>query len=103
MELRRDKAYIKRLKFQGRKEQGQLSVGIPDEFAKQYSLKKGDYVVASPTEKGILLKKIKNPEEVILNFSDVISKGDYAPISLKDFNIPYDWDIRFPPKYKNKK
>jgi len=89
--------------MKNREMEKQLSVGIPNKFAKQYSLKKGDYVVASPTKEGILLKKIENPEEVILNFSDLISKGDYAPISLKDFNIPYDWDIRFPPKLKNKK
>lgn len=99
-----DKSYIKKLKIMKNREmEKQLSVGIPDEFVKQYTLKKGDYVVASLTKEGILLKKIENPEEVILNFRDVISKGDYAPISLKDFNIPYDWDVCFPPKYKNKK
>jgi len=97
----KNNSYIKKLQLMGKdKQYRQLSVGIPDEFAKQYSLRKGDYVVASPTEEGILLKKIKNPEDVILNFSDVISKGDYAPISLKDFKIPYDWDVRFPPNHK---
>jgi len=96
-----DKSFIKKLQVTGKhKQYKQLSVGIPDEFAKEYSLKKGDYVVAESTKEGILLKKIDNPEEVILNFCDAISKGDYAPISLKDFDIPYDWDILFPPKYK---
>ena len=95
------KSFIKKLQVIGEdKQYKQLSVGIPDEFAKEYSLKKGDYVVASPTKEGILLKKIKNPEDVILNFSDLKTKGDYAPVSLKDFKIPYDWDVRFPPKYK---
>lgn len=100
--------YIKKLEVMENEElERQLSVGIPDEFAKQYSFKEGDYVVASPAKEGILLKKIKNPEEVILNFSHVNSKGkkvfDYAPVSLMDFNIPYDVDFQFPAKDKNKK
>lgn len=89
--------------MKNREMERQLSVGIPDEFAKQYSLRKGDYVTVEPTKEGILLKKIKNPEDVILHFRDVKSKGEYAPVSLKDFKIPYDWDVRFPPKHKNKK
>lgn len=101
-------SYIKKLEVMENEEtERQLSVGIPEKFAKEYSFKEGDYVIASPAKDGILLKKIKNPEEIILNLSHVTSKGkkvfDYAPVSLKDFNIPYDMDIHYPAKDINKK
>lgn len=100
-------SYIKKLKIMENEEhERQLSVGIPEEFTKQYSFEEGDYVVTSLTDEGILLKKIKHPEKVIVRFRHVTSQGkkifDYSPVSLKDFNIPYDWDVPYPDKDKKR-
>lgn len=99
-------SYIKKLEVMENEEtERQLSVGIPDEFATQYSFKEGEYVIASPAKDGILLKKIKNPEKIMLNFQHKTSKGeliDFPSVRLKGFDFPYDMDLPLPAKYKHK-
>ncbi|KYK34779.1 MAG: hypothetical protein AYK22_04715 [Thermoplasmatales archaeon SG8-52-3] len=96
-----DKLYIKKLQVTGEdKQYRQLSVGIPKEFAKRYSFKEGEYIIATLTREGILLKKIKQQEKVNLDMTPKNwpknSGIEFTPVSLKEFDIPYDCDFLLP-------
>lgn len=101
-------SYIKKLEVKGDVKTGrQLSVGIPDEFITQYSFKEGEYVIATPSEEGVLLKKVKEAEKVMLDMSPENWPKDsgivFEPVSLKELDIPYDFDCFFQSEEKKKK
>lgn len=66
---------------------------IPKMFRDAYRIKEGGYAIIEPTERGLLIRGIENPEEVIewikkrresLRYSREARLGDLAEVDLEE-------------------
>lgn len=97
-----DYVFIKRVREQGKRGERQLSVGIPNEIAEKYNIQDGDYVIIQESEKGIVIRKIENPEKMMLeiDLGELKEVMEVEPFSLKELNLSYSSDFKIPRKKK---
>jgi len=81
--------YVKKLEKKEGYSKKQLSVGIPDEFAKEYSLEDGKYVFLSAMKDGILIRKLSDSDKICGN-------------PLVEWEIDYEQDFRARGGLRNK-
>lgn len=77
------KHYVKKLEKKKGVHKKQLSIGIPNDFAKEYSLEDGKYVFLSAKKDGILIRRLSD-NDILCGNPLMEWEIDYE----KDFPVP---------------